>query len=283
VLFGSFALAVSMENNTEQDVFSPSARGEPVEYYYAWQQVFTLNLQNREDPSLSEFYDGGFVHHFSREVGAMALGPEEIEATYDAEIEDMLEAAGIHLTWSRIESALYGLIGGRLHDTEAEVGLIVASRRLDVDQTIYLNRFANRRGVQAFVDEYNDGQLAEVLITDPVGRAAPVPSTGDLVAVILPLAVALMVTGLAFSHTRTLSAVGLTVVVTFALGMGWIRADNFRFLMPSSAFGLVVAIGVLAQLVRDRSALVREYGGSGRVVRSSDTQDGPHGLAQPSD
>ena len=258
MLMGVFTLVTSLENRAEHDVFAPSVRGEAVRYYFAWQQVFTVRPENRIEPDLDGFYNGGFVHQFNRDVDAMALSPSGEQAAYNAEIEAMLEAAGIPPTRSKLESSLFALQGGRLHDLHDAVDAVVASRRSDVEDLIYLNQFAMRRGPEEFVEEYNGGQLVEAVITDPIGVVAPVPSTRSLLGFMLPAAIGLMLLGLAVRRTRALATVGLLVVVAFALGLGWIWADNLRFLMPTSAFGLAIASGVLVLFVHGRSRSIRE-------------------------
>lgn len=95
LIFGGIALLMSIENREEEGVFAPNVSGQQVRYYYAWQQVFTVHLENRDDPALAEYYDGGSVHDFPREAAALDLSPEEHDALYDAEIERMLTPAGI--------------------------------------------------------------------------------------------------------------------------------------------------------------------------------------------
>lgn len=109
-----------------------------------------------------------------------------------------------------------------------------------------INEFATTRGYDAFVDEYNDGRRIDAVITAPIGASPPIPSTQAVVAVLLPLALVVMAFGLFRASTRPLAVIGLLVVVVYAIGMGWIRADNLRFLLPTAAFGIAVGTGALA-------------------------------------
>jgi hypothetical protein len=247
-LMGLFVALMSIENLAEYDRFAANVRGEPVEYYYAWQQVFTLHPENRNDPSLQNFYDEDFVHDFIREVDAMGWSPEERKAAFDDEIAEMLEAAGIASGLSRAESSLHALIGGRLHDTGGVIRDVAASRDFDT-ALVYLNEFAQRRGQEAFVEEYNEGRDAGALLTNSLRVPLPAPSTKAMIAVLLPLGLIFMVIGLTRGHTRWISVAGLLVVAAFAFGMGIIRADNLRFLLPTSGFGIAVGTAVLAQLI----------------------------------
>jgi len=244
-LMGLFVILTSIENRAEHDRFAPNVRGEPVEYYYAWQQVFTVHPENRTDPSLQDFYDEGSVHDFIREVDAMERSPEERTSAFDDEIAEMLEAAGIASGLSRAESSLHALTGGRLHDTGGVIGDVVASRNFDTE-LVYLNEFAQRRGHEAFVEEYNRGRGAGALLTNSLRVPLPTPSTKALIAVLLPMGLIVMVIGLTRDQTGWISVAGLLVVTVFAVGIGIIRADNMRFLLPTSGFGIAMGTAVLA-------------------------------------
>ena len=245
---GLFVALMSIENLAGHDRLAPNVRGESVEYYYAWQQVFTVHPENRTDPSLQDFYDEGFVHEFVREVDAMEGSPEERKAAFDSEIAEMLEAAGIASGLSRAESSLHALTGGRLHDTAVIVRDIVASRDFDTE-LVYLNELAQRRGHEAFVEEYNRGRGAGAFLTNSLRVPLSAPSTKAMVADLLPLGLILVVIGLTRGDTRWISVTGLLVVAVFAVGMGFIRADNLRFLLPTSGFGIATGTAVLAQLI----------------------------------
>jgi len=250
---GLFTIFLSFENQREEGVFSPSAGGQPAGYYFAWMQVFRLHPENRVDPELSEFFDAGVVHDFSREVSALDLSYEEQSGQYQTEIESMLRAADVPVFGSKIQSTLFALLGGRLDDIQSTVEGVVASTRFTVDGLINSNQFASRNGAQAFADEYNDSQLPHAVITDPIGALPPIPRVRRVLAVLLPLGMVVMLAGLWFPRSRPLSAIGLSVTLSFAVGVGWIRADNFRFLVTTSVFGLGVACAVLATLIGHRS------------------------------
>ena len=250
VLMGVFVFTMAAENDDEFGVFSPNVQGEAVEWYYAWQQVFTLHPENQGNPDLELFYDSGFVHDFNREAGAMGLSHEERSAAYDREVESMFDAAGIDLLSSKAKSALHSLTGGRLHDTGGVINAILASDEVN-KELLYLNEYAQREGPEAFEQEHNDGRAAGAIV---FGWAvpSPIPSTKALVSVLLPVGLLAMLVGVAFRDTRPLSVMGLLVVVAFAAGMGWIWADNLRFLLPTSAFGIAAGSGVAHDLARLR-------------------------------
>lgn len=268
VLGGLFTVAVSSENRGEVGVFTPSAGGQPVQYYFAWRQVFTVHPENRANPELAEYFDGGQVHDFSREVSGMDLSYHEQAAVFDREIESMLDAAGIPVLGSKVEAVFASLAGGRLDDLKAAVEAVVASRRPDVDGLINLNQFATQNGADAFADEYNDSQLPEAVITDPIGVLPPIPPSRSVTAVLLPLALLVMLAGLLFQRTRIISMIGLSVMVSFAAGVGWLRADNLRFLMPTTVFALGVGSATFQIMIAKPlgSGAPRDLSGGKRTI-----------------
>ena len=259
----------SLENQREHGVLTPTASGNAVRYYFAWQQVFEVHPENPHDDDLARFYDRGQVHDFSRGVQA------QDDAAYDAEIEAMLEAAGIPVFGSKVQSFWYSLIGGRLDDLEPAVQRTIDAQRLEVDPLIYLNQYAMRQGRERFVNEYNDGMPVGAVITDPVGMPSPLPSARDLASWMVPISLVVMAIGLAFPSTRPLSAIGLIVVLAFALGVGWLRADNFRFLITTSAFSIAAGSGVLAALMSGvwRGDRGSDEASSGDPVESDQGED----------
>jgi hypothetical protein len=241
---GLFALLVSFDNEQDLGVRSPIAGDEATTYYHAWSQVFVVNPENRSDPDLASFYDDGVVHAFSRELSGLDLSSEEQEERYDAEIRAMLEAAGMSVPGSQIQAALWALIGGRLHDIEGAVNRVISSSRENVDDLINLNEFAFENGPMAFAEVYNDSQLPEAVITDPVGVPLNL-NNQKLLAVLMPMALAALILALVWPDARLGAVAGLVVVLATAIGLGLIRADNLRFLIAANGFGIAMAIGLL--------------------------------------
>jgi len=257
LLAGSFTVVLTLENRDELGVASPSSGSLPAHYYYAWQQVFAVNPENTSDPDLAVFYDDGFVHAFSRTVSAAGVHYSEQADLYESEIRSMFAAAEISLVGSQLKSITWSLAGGRLHDVSGVVSRVLSSTRSDVDQTVYLNSFALDNGKQAFADEFNDGAPVGSLITNPAGVRIPIPAAQRLTSLLLPLAIVVMLVGLFSNETRSLATVGLLVVLGTAVGVGVIRADNYRFLIASSAAGMTVASAILPSVVRSVTSMVR--------------------------
>lgn len=251
-------LAMSVENHEEWGVFSPSAYSAPVRYYYAWMLVFRVHPENQTDPDLAEFYDEGRLREFITSVWLDDTTHEEKWALYDQRTEAMLDAAGISIMGSRFTSMAWSLAGGRVNDVGSALALIIPATRDGIEQAMYLNSYYEENGAAAFEDRYNEGRMGEAVITNAIGRPLPSPGTRWVIAILLPTSLIVMVAGLWRPATRLLAATGLTVVIAQAIGMGWIRTDNLRFLLPGSVFGVAVGTAVLCQLVASRRTSTQE-------------------------
>jgi hypothetical protein len=250
VTAGALTVAFTLENRAEWGVATPSAQAGHAEYYYAWLHVFREVPENREDPSLARFYDDGEVYDFERELTFADVPRAERDERFEAEIAAMLDAAGMSKTGSQLESMAWSLAGGRLHDLAGGVFGIVHSTRTDIDRWINISSFAVKNGPVAFADEYNDGLVPQAVITDPLGLPLPGPDSQSWAMLLVPLSLVITVIGLRWQRTRWTSVAGLLVVVSTAMGLGLIRADNFRFLMVSSAFGIAAATAVAPEIFR---------------------------------
>ena len=249
VFAGCLSYGLSVENANEYDVFFPTVRGERSAYWATWSLVFTLNPENADDPDLHPFYDDGTPYTYMGEVDGSGLSYRDQRAAYDQAIDDLLRAAGLSPNLSRLESFMWALRGGRLDDVRGVAERIAGSNRHNVDQVINSNQFARSEGVEAFSDRFNEGSLPEAVLTSAAGLRFPLPNGQSAVSYLLPIALLVMALGTARSETRLNALVGLSVVIAYAAAMGAVRADNYRFLITTTAFGLVIATGVGHQLL----------------------------------
>lgn len=243
VLATTIVIGASVENHRELGVFYPSADGGFTSYYYAWNTVFS-DPDNREDPDLARFYNEGVVYAFEHELAARGLSHSARKEEFDREIHAMLEAADMTVMSSRVQAMTAGLVGGRKHDIQVAVDGIVSSTRHDIDDWMYLNRFARERGIEAFALEYNGGQVPAAVITNAIGKRLWFLDARRIIAVIMPLGLVTLMFGLRYPSTRFVGLAGLGVVFGSVVGHGLIWADNFRFLTVGGVFGVAAAIAV---------------------------------------
>lgn len=259
IIFGGFVLCgavftvvMSVENDRDWGVFTPSAYGAGARYYYAWLQVFRVHPENRTNPALAEFYNEGRLREYLTDVSEEDTTHEEKWALYDHRTDAMLEAAGMSIMGSRLISMMGSLAGGHIDDIGSTLAQIIPVRRDGIEAAMYFNGYYEEKGATAFEARYNEGRQGEAVITHAIGRPLPSPGTRWVIAIFLPISLIVMLAGLWRPATRLLAATGLTVVIAQAIGMGWIRADNLRFLLPGSVFGVAVGTAVLCQLVASR-------------------------------
>ena len=269
--FGVFFLAaggmvgmMSRENLTEYGDFSPSTRGGRSEYWATWTVVFRLDPQTREDPGLSDFFDGGDPYVLIGEIDSMDIPYSDQARLYDETIDELLLAAGMDPWGSRAASFLGALRGGRLDDIRGIIREILQSEPTEVDAVINSNALAQEQGAQAFAELHNDGQLPEAIHFPTLARRLPLPAMPLMAAVLLPLSLIGLIWGMTDPSARPLAVVGLTVTIAFALFIGFIRADNVRFLLTVTVFGVACASGVASLIFRKRPIPIAT--GTGSIV-----------------
>lgn len=258
VAAGSLTLALSIENADEYGVFFPTVRGERSAYWATWSLVFTVDAENRDDPALASFFDDGNPYEFMGKVDNSGIPYTEQRAVYRAAIDDLLAAADISPGWSQVQSFLWSLRGGRLDDLAGITDRIAASSRHNVDGIIHSNRFSREHGVEAFSERFNNGQEPEAMLTSAAAPRLPLPDGQQTLSLLLPVGLLVLLVAAIQRGTRIESSVGLLVVLGYAAAIGIIRADNYRFLITTSAFGLVMATGVgyrLLHMLRVRRAM----------------------------
>lgn len=261
VAAGSLTLALSMENADEYGVFFPTVRGERSAYWATWSLVFTVDAENRDDPGLAAFFDDGNPYEFIGKVDNSGAPYTEQRAVYRAAIDDLLAAADISPRWSQVQSFLWSLRGGRLDDLAGITDRIAASSRHNVDRIIHSNRFSREHGVEAFSERFNNGQEPEAMLTSEAALRLPLPDGQESLSVLLSVGLLVLLIGITRRGTRIEAWIGLLVVVVYAAAIGVIRADNYRFLITTSVFGLVIATAVgyrLLHMLRFRRATPEE-------------------------
>jgi ribosomal protein L12E/L44/L45/RPP1/RPP2 len=244
---------LAFENSREFGQLSPNTRGARSVYWATWSAVFTLEPENAADPDLAEFYDDGDPYVFIGEVDSMNVPYPQQASIYEDAIEDLLSAAGQGVWQSRAESLVGALTGGRIDDINGIIDRVVKSDRDSVDAAIHSNVFSRENGAAAFADQYNGGELPQVVVLAPLAQRFPLPAARQLVGVLMPISLIVLLGGLMDGSTRLWAAGSLAAVVAFVAFIGYVRADNFRFLSSVFVFGIATACAVVAMYVGSRS------------------------------
>ncbi len=242
-VLAAISLAQSLENQNEYDDFFPLTRGVRNAYWGTWQIVFAHHRENRTDPNLAEYFDGGTPWPFIREVEEVyETYPEQREAFEEA-IDDMLETAGINKRRAQLVSAWEATRGGRIDDVGGLVAKMRAANAGDVYEVIHVNAAAVNEGIAVYVAGYNDGQRVEPVLTAPL-----FPSFSSVLARrtlnwLGPVMLALLVVGATLRSTgRPLFIAAFVSVATVSLFLGSLLADNYRYVITSLVFAVPVSL-----------------------------------------
>ena len=253
VLFGLYLVGaslivglISFENRVEYGEFSPSTRGARSEYWAVWTTTFRLEPSNASDPDLADSYGTGDPYDFMSKVDSLDIPYSEQAAIYEQATEQMLVDSGSGVWGSRARAFIGALMGGRINDLEGVIEQVEQSDRWNVDEVIHSNVYSREKGPDAFADEFNGGELPEAVITAPLAERLPLPTALLLIQILLPTSLIVCCVALWNPGSRLVAIAGLAAVIAHAVLIGYIRADNFRFLLTTSVFGIGAALGALS-------------------------------------
>jgi hypothetical protein len=236
VVSGIFSGLLAIENEREFGVFAPGTNDMPAQYWGAWQIAFALHPENKAEPALAEFFDTGRAHTRIALVQSAYPGYKAQAVAHDADIDEMLELAGLDRNRERLFSFLGALRGGRTDDLKSYMGAAISADARSVDRAIYRSLFAIRRGGEAFAERYNDGQLPQAVITSPVFPKFPSPSLRVMLSFMVPAALVGVSVLSLYKRRVWMGLAYLAPVLALTAAMGWILLDNVRFLIPGSVY-----------------------------------------------
>ncbi|HEU4895201.1 MAG TPA: hypothetical protein VFT85_05150, partial [Acidimicrobiia bacterium] len=161
--------------------------------------------------------------------------------------------SGAGVRRSQVVAALWALTGGRLHDTSRAIREITDATSENLESAIHLNAYSLEEGYPAFAEVYNEGRSPDAIVTDPFGIRT-VPRARLALKLGLPFTLIVAVIGLAIQPTRWLAVAALAPPLIHAGGLGLIRADNFRFLLPSAVYAVVLATAIAVRIYEEWNA-----------------------------
>ncbi len=236
--------AQAIENHDELGVYEPVSERARAEWYGAWVAIFIADLDNRTDPSLDEWFDGGSYGTFLK-----ALEAEEPDYLTRSEVlrtrtDDMFAAAGTTRFEQFVDAFFGSLRAGRTDDVRGMVDRALSATPDDPSQRVFPNMIGRGRGTDAVLEEVNDGRPNRLL-----GTSAAFGWLGDLYHDYRPLkstfaVIALLVVAVSLAfpgahRPMSLGALGVIGSVSFALGTAYI--DNARYLLGPFTMMLVAA------------------------------------------
>jgi hypothetical protein len=266
VAAGVFTVAVSLENRRDVGVISPSARTTRVEYWAAWQVAFVLHPENAADKSLAEFYDGGSPYRTITRIDATGTIAEQ-DAKYSALIDDLLARTGMsrgHERWSSFAGALRG---GRLDDLLKFVRHVEAATPPSLGLAIHQNTLSRTHGQPAFEKEFHEGQPVGAVVTDGFGLGPLHPYFTHVLRLLLPLSLLALLLALTRRFSSAMALAGLLPTLVLGMAAGVVLADNVRFLIVSSVWGVAMGAPTVSELLRQRAGGQGDV--PGQTLRSS--------------
>lgn len=253
-------VAMSIENQREFGVFSPSARGERSQFWAVWTDVFR-DPENAANPTLADLYSQGDPYVFMAAIDfGTSTYPAQRRAYADA-IDSLLEESGSSVAQHRLASTIGVLWGGRIDDLAALVRAMASVSPDEIDALIAPNRFARDNGVGAMFDEYNDGQVVEPVVVSPLAPTRAGAYFVPVVRIALLGALTVLIGGLFVPAARTVAVTGLATAALDAAVIGYAMLANVRFILVPNVFVITVAIGALAAVAGSRrpgAATVRQ-------------------------
>lgn len=257
VLLATLAVAQSFENQRELGVFEPVSERARAEWYGAWQATFVVEQDNRSDAALVEWFDGGNLYTYLWEIESDVPAYQERVDLVDSRIEDMFEAAGTSHRREQALAFLGGLQAGRTDDLTTIVNGALEATKSDPDLRLTRNNIGNRDGVDAVLDEVNEGRVAGFLSTStffgPLGSLYEDYRGHKAALAMASIALLLLSVPFGGRHRPTsLAALGLIGSVSVALGSAYI--DNARYLLGPFAIVLIMASVAARSVVQGRIA-----------------------------
>ena len=235
---GLFTAGLALENADEYGTATPISRTERSAYWAAWHVSFTLHPENRTDPALADYYDGGspYIHIWELE----AENPEYLDqaSLYKESTEALLQAAGLDRTQESFYAFLGALTGGRLNDVGPRLEQVLDTDAGSVDDAIHVNDVSKQRGWDVFNDRYNEGHKPQSMITSPVFPSPPLPDVADLLRILLPFSIITTWVIAVWKRRVMLAAVYSIPVLVYSVAIALVLADNVRFLMPTSVYAI---------------------------------------------
>jgi hypothetical protein len=236
------AAAQSFENRAELGVFEPVSERARAEWYGAWQAVFGVHPDNRDDPDLAEFYDQGNLYTFLHGIERSQPDYRTRARILRDRIDAMFEAAGTSARSEQAAAFLGALRAGRLDATSGIVSEVLGAPHGDSMTRISFNgEFAADDGM-SIVADLNDGEPPGIASSGPVLDFSQrlFPDYRGLRGVLSIVTIGLMLASLMLHgrHRLAVAAVlGSVTAIAAALSTGYL--DDARYLLAPLALMLV--------------------------------------------
>jgi len=236
--------ALATENKIDNDIFSPSLGSERVLFWSSWETVVT---QNRDivEAAIPDVYLDGTPDAFILKVDQSGMTFREQNAAYASAVERIYATTGESLSRQRILSFAGAFSGSRMDG----VGPVVVWSARPTPAT-GSSRFIHQYGAVAEIDpgtvatKYNDGTIPRAVLS--VASRIPSirsPYLGSVIDALLAIAIVASLLLIQDRRSRPLAAIGLAVLLGYAITSSLYVMDNLRYLLPAYLFAIVLISG----------------------------------------
>ena len=247
VLITSLALVQAVDNRSDLGTFEPIAERHRSKWWGAWQAVFVLKPENRDDPALAEFYDEGNLYTFLHGIERDVPDYNERRELTEKRVKEMFAAADTSAAEEQVASFLGALRGGRSDDLRAMTEQILAAEDGDPISRVTRNAAFQIGGPEAIIEDLNGGLRPGIVTTGPMfdftqrGFANYRSWSSEMsVLSMVAMSASFIVRG---RHRPACAAVMMAMfAVSAAMATGY--ADNARYLLGPLV--IVLIGGVLA-------------------------------------
>jgi len=254
LLVGGLIGAQSIENHRDLGTFEPIAERQRSMWWGAWQAVFILAPENRDNPALAEYYDGGnlytYLHGVERDVPDYLTRRDMILERTEA----MLDAAGTSMTRERIAAFLGAIQGGRSDDLAGVTQRVLGSPLGDAMIRVEPNRVAQAQGADAVLAGFNDGFAPGVVTAGPLLDPAQryVNDYRGWIRWLSPVAIAGLIAAAIFGRRERPAAIGVLAMLfasSAAMASGF--TDNSRYLVGPLTVVLIGGTNAVREFALD--------------------------------
>ncbi len=228
-----FAGALTLENQADEGVASPSLGSERALFWVVWETVVPNNREAIRT-QLPDVYSSGSSDAVIVAIDNSGLDYHSRVEAYDAATTSILRIAGTTLMEQRIASALGAVFGTRLDDVGP--ALLYTARKDSglAERDIHHYTTVRPADPSWIAETYNEGTAASpVLMAATSLPALPLPYLGRVLSFVVPIITVLSGYLLIDPRSRRLAMSSTVVTVGYPAASFLFVFDNLRYLLPA--------------------------------------------------
>jgi len=241
---GLLVVSLAIENKTENDIFLPSLGSERVLFASSWDSVVTHN-RDAVAAAIPDVYLDGTPGAFIVKVDQSAMTFREKNAAYAAAVDQIFAVTGASLIEQRVLS-FAGAFGAPRMDDLGPVVVWAARPTPATGSESFIHQYAAVAEIdaQTIAARYNNGTVPQPVLS--VASRIPSirsPYLGSVIDALLAIAIIGSLLLAQDRRPRPLAAIGLAVLLGYAIASSLYVMDNLRYLLPAYLFAIVLISG----------------------------------------